>query len=165
MSKDRGMDKEDEVHTYNGTLLSYEKEWNNTIFSNMDGPRDYHSKWYGIISVVTIWQTSYGIIHMWNLKSDTNELICRIETDSQTLKTNFWLPKGEVEERDGLGVWYWHIHCGIWNSSSMGTCCKSTRNSTQYSEIWEKNLKKNGCVYTYNWIITTLWINYTSIKF
>ena len=27
-------------------------------------------------------------------KKDTNELICRTETDSQTLKTNLWLPKG-----------------------------------------------------------------------
>ena len=27
------------------------------------------------------------------LKKDTNELICRKETDSQTLK-NLWLPKG-----------------------------------------------------------------------
>ena len=34
---------------------------------------------------------------MWNLKKkkDTNELIYKIETDSQTLKTNLWLPKGK----------------------------------------------------------------------
>ena len=34
---------------------------------------------------------------MWNLKKDTNELICRKETDSQTLKKKFeklWLLKG-----------------------------------------------------------------------
>ena len=36
-------------------------------------------------------------------KKDTNELICRTETDSQTLK-NSWLPKGTCAEgRDGLG--------------------------------------------------------------
>ena len=30
---------------------------------------------------------------MWNLKKmDTNELICKTETDSHTCKTNFWLP-------------------------------------------------------------------------
>ena len=27
MSTDRGMDKEDVVHTYNGILLSHKKEW------------------------------------------------------------------------------------------------------------------------------------------
>ena len=32
------------VHIYNGILLSYKKEWNNAISSNMDGPRDYHTK-------------------------------------------------------------------------------------------------------------------------
>ena len=33
------------VHTYNGILLSHIKEWNIAIFSNMDGPREYHTKW------------------------------------------------------------------------------------------------------------------------
>ena len=32
---------------------------------------------------------------MESLKKDINELICRRETDSQTLKTNLWLPKGK----------------------------------------------------------------------
>ena len=31
---------------------------------------------------------------MWNLKNYTNEFIYKIETDSQTQKTNLWLPKG-----------------------------------------------------------------------
>ena len=43
---------------------------------------------------------------MWNLKKiDTNELIYKTETDSQTQKTNLWLPKGEVGGRDKLEVW------------------------------------------------------------
>ena len=28
------------IHIYNALLLSHEKEYNNTIFSNMDGPRE-----------------------------------------------------------------------------------------------------------------------------
>ena len=34
------------------------------------------------------------IIYMQNLKYDINELIYETETDSQTQKTNLWLPKG-----------------------------------------------------------------------
>ena len=36
-----------------------------------------------------------NIIYMWNLKkkNDTNELIDKTRTDSQSLKTNLWLPK------------------------------------------------------------------------
>ena len=50
-------------------------------------------------------QTSYAITHIWNLKQGYNELICRTETDSHTLK-NLWLPKETgCEGRDGLGVW------------------------------------------------------------
>ena len=32
---------------------------------------------------------------MCNLKYDTNELIHKTGTDSQTKKTNLWLPKGK----------------------------------------------------------------------
>ena len=46
-------------------------------------------------------QIPYDIIYMWNLKYDTNELIHNAETDSQTERTDLWLPSG----RDGLGVW------------------------------------------------------------
>ena len=33
------------IYIYNGILLSHKKEWNNAICSNMDGPKDYHTKW------------------------------------------------------------------------------------------------------------------------
>ena len=43
---------------------------------------------------------------MRNLKYDTNELFCKTETESQTQKTNLWLPKGkEGEGGNKLGVW------------------------------------------------------------
>ena len=39
-------------------------------------------------------------------KKDTNELIYKIEIDSQLYKTNLWLPKGRGGwERDKLGRW------------------------------------------------------------
>ena len=65
MSTDRGMNKEDVVHIYNGILLSHKKELNNAICSNMDGPRDYHTKWSKSDRER---QTSYDIAYMWNLK-------------------------------------------------------------------------------------------------
>ena len=41
----KGIEK-DVVHIYNGILLSYKKEWNNAICTNisLDGPRDDHSE-------------------------------------------------------------------------------------------------------------------------
>ena len=38
---------------------------------------------------------SYDITYMWNLKKDTNEFIYEAEANSQTQKTNLWLPKGK----------------------------------------------------------------------
>ena len=70
----------DVVHIYNGILLSHKKEWYNAICSNMDGPRDYHTKWS---KSERDRQISYDITYMWNLKYDTNELIYMKETDSQ----------------------------------------------------------------------------------
>ena len=69
------------VHTENGILLSQEKEWNNAICNNMDGPRDYHTKWSKSEKER---QIVYDIIYMWNLKTDTNEHIYRTEIGSQT---------------------------------------------------------------------------------
>ena len=45
------------------------KEWNNAICSNMDGPRDYHTKWS---KSERERQIPYDITYMWNLKYDTN---------------------------------------------------------------------------------------------
>ena len=70
------MDKEDVVHIYNGILLSHKIEWNHAICSNMDGPRDYHTKWSKSDRER---QISYAITYMWNLKNDTNELIYKTE--------------------------------------------------------------------------------------
>ena len=38
------------------------------------------------------------------LKSNTNELIFKTETDSQTDKTNLWLPKGPVGQSEAYLV-------------------------------------------------------------
>ena len=43
MSINRGMDKEDAVHIYNGILLNYKKEGNWVICRDADGPRIYHT--------------------------------------------------------------------------------------------------------------------------
>ena len=53
------------------------------IHSNMDGPRDYHTKWNQ-----TEKDKCRMIPHMENLKYDTNELICKTETDSQTQRAD-----------------------------------------------------------------------------
>ena len=44
------------------------------------------------------------VTFMWNLKYDTNELTYETETDSQTQRSDLWLPRGK-KWRDGLGVW------------------------------------------------------------
>ena len=57
------------------------KEGNIAICNNMDGPRDYHTKWS---KSERERQIPYDITYMCNLKYDTIELIYKTETDSQT---------------------------------------------------------------------------------
>ena len=78
---DRWIDKEDLVYIHDGILLSHKNDWNNAIYSNMDGPRDSHTKWSKSEKER---QIAYDIIYMWNLKDDTNEHIYRTEIGSQT---------------------------------------------------------------------------------
>ena len=52
--------------------------------------RDYHTKWS---NSETEGQILYNITYMWDLKTSTNKLIYKTETDTQTQKANIWLPK------------------------------------------------------------------------
>ena len=82
MSINRGMDKEDVVHTHKGILLGHKKEWNNAIYSNMDGPRDHHINWRPEKEI----EISYDTTYMYNLKNDTNELIKQKQTQRHRKK-------------------------------------------------------------------------------
>ena len=66
------------IHTHSGILLSHKKEWNIAICNNMDGPRDYHTKWSESDRER---QIAYDITYTWNLKI-INEFIHKIEPDT-----------------------------------------------------------------------------------
>ena len=70
MSRNRGVNKEDVVHTYNGVLLSHQKEWNNIICRNMNRSRDDHTKWSKSDKDKHIWYHSYVESNFLN---DANE--------------------------------------------------------------------------------------------
>ena len=49
-------------------------------------------------------------------KNDTNQLIYKIEIDSQTSKTNLCLPKGKC----GVGrAWDWHMHTIVYGMNGQ----------------------------------------------
>ena len=97
MSIDRGMAKEDVVHIENGVLLSHKKEQNNAICSNMDGLRNYYTKWS---KSERERQIPYDITYMWNLIYGTNEPFHSLEI--MDLENRLAVAKGEW---DGLGAW------------------------------------------------------------
>ena len=101
MPINRRMDKEVVVHIYNGILLSHEKEWNNAICSNMDGPRDYHAKWS---KSERERQISY-IAYMWNLKAWYKWTYLQNKNRLTDIKNKLMVTKGERGGRDKLGVW------------------------------------------------------------
>ena len=84
------------IHTTEN-YLTLEK-WN-TIFSNKEGPRDYHTKWRKSEKEI---QIVYDITYMWSLKYDKNELIYKTETDLKMYRTELWLPRRWGWVRNGL---------------------------------------------------------------
>ena len=104
------MDKEGVVYTYNGILVSHEK---NEIIPFVATWMDLE-----IIILSKVSQRKTNIISLtWGiLKNGTNELIYKIETDAQTLKTDLWLPKGKGGGKDkfrSLELTYIHYYIGL----------------------------------------------------
>ena len=52
---------------------------------------------------------------MWNLKYDTNELIYKIETDSD-IENKFMVTKGEGGRKNKLGIWGYHIQTTVYKT-------------------------------------------------
>ena len=67
------------IYIPNGILLRHKKEWNNSICSNVDGPRDYYTKWN------RGGQIPHDVTYMWGLEHES-PLHCK---ESQTVH-----PKG-----------------------------------------------------------------------
>ena len=82
---------------------------------------------------------------MWNLKYDTNGLICEIETDSQAQRTDLWLPTGKGKEWDGPGVQGQQMQTIIYRMDKQQSPTVYTENSIQYfvKIIIKRNMKKN----------------------
>ena len=64
------------IYIHNGILLSHKKEWSDAICSNMDGPRDYHTKWKRKTNIM--WYHLYMELKIWH------KWIYKTEIDSQT---------------------------------------------------------------------------------
>ena len=73
----------------------------------MDLPRDFLTK------SDRERQKMHYVVFMWNLKYDTNELIYKVETNSQMQK-KFIISKGEMWGRDKLEVWDQQIQTTIY---------------------------------------------------
>ena len=96
VSIDRWMDKEAVVYIHNVILLSHKKEWNNVIWSNMNGPGDYHSKWRKS-------ERERDKCHMVSLmcgifKNDTNELIYKQKQTHRYRKQTYGYQRGKRGE-------------------------------------------------------------------
>ena len=93
------MDKEDVVHIYKRILLSH-KKLNNAICSNMDGPRDYHTK----LSKAEK-DTSYDIIRGIKKKMIQVNLFIKQKQTHSFQKQSCGNQRGNMKRRHKLGGW------------------------------------------------------------
>ena len=90
---------------------------------------------------------------MWNLKYDTNELIYETETDSQTQRTDLWLPRGSGG-RGGMDQEFGISRCKLlyigwinnkfllYSTGNYIQCSVINHNGKEYKKEWL-------CVYIY----------------
>ena len=93
------------------------------------------------------------------------ELICRTETDSQTLK-NLKLAKGTGVEVGGVDWGFGVGICprGIWNDWSVGTCCIAQRTLPSIlRKLCGRRFRQNGYVCMYDWVALLYSRNYHSL--
>ena len=89
------------THTHTRISLSHEREGNIAICSNMDGSREYHSKW----SISDKEKTNIIWYHLYVESKNIIEMnLYTKQKQTHRQKINFWLPKGKWG-RVKLGVW------------------------------------------------------------
>ena len=81
------------------SLLSLRKEWNDVSYT--DGPRDYHTTWSNRKGK---YKYRYDITYMRNLNYDTNGLLYKPETDSQTSRPDLRLQRQRGGGGGSVGV-------------------------------------------------------------
>ena len=81
------------THTHNGIWPSHQKEWNNAICSNTDGPRDYHTKW-------SEEKMPDDITYKWDLKYDTNELMSKQKQTHRHGNQTYGYQQGRQGQRE-----------------------------------------------------------------
>ena len=69
---------------------------------------------------------------MWSLKKEHNELLCRTDIASQTLK-NIWFPKETIQ-----GVGY---VLGLWDRNPIKLDCDDYRTTINVKKLWSNKKK------------------------
>ena len=128
------MDKEDEVHIYNGMLPSHWKEL------QQHGWTQRLSYWVKEGELI-VWRPLYV-----ESKKKWYKWTYKTERDSQTWRTNLWLPGWWMGARDSWGVWDGLVHTAVlkwvtdkdlpyraWNSAQ---CCVVAWMGGEFEEEW-----------------------------
>ena len=134
--------KEKSVHIYYGILPSNEKEWNNAICYNVDGPGDYHTKWSKSHKER---QMSNDIVYMQNIKKWYKWTYLINRNRLTDLEDEFMVTTGGKGEGWGrLGVWDWYVHTAKFKIKClpkkkkkivckvMNLCCNSATHSIKF---------------------------------
>ena len=89
---------------WTASLLSYKKEWNSAICSNMDEPRSYHTKW-------SMLETCHLYVECTYM---TQMILTMTQIQTHQHRINLCCQGKDGWERDGLGVWDWQMQTIIY---------------------------------------------------
>ena len=125
-------------------MLFSRTKGNSAISSNMDGPRDYHTKWSKS-------DKEKYITYAWDLNNGYKWTCLRNRDRPIDLEGEFMVPGGGVGRRDRPGVWDWYIHTAIFKTDNQHgptaqdrKTCSIFFNNLNGKRIWKimKNILK-----------------------
>ena len=89
-------------------------------------------------------QKPHGVARMWDLDSDSKELIHEAETDSGMDRTGWWLPRGREMEGEQRAGWGQHRSAFLYRLDQLQGPAGSHRElySVSYGKPWWERIKK-----------------------
>ena len=167
MPINRWMDK-DMGYTHTQILLNHRKGWNIAICSNMDGPRNHHTKW----SQTEKDKILYDITYMWNEKKKLQVNLFTKQSRLTDIENKLIVIKEEKGGKENIQTTIYKINkdwlCSTGNyiqylaisyngeESEKGSviteslCCTPERNDTSIKMQLHTHLHIYVCVYMFH---------------
>ena len=152
MSTNRGLNEAFIVHVYSGILLGHKKEWHNVICSNMDRPRDFHTKWNNSDRER---QIPYEITNLWNLIKMIQKNLLTKQKQTQRFQSQIYSYQGAnvvggMDWGSGIGTYTLLYITPVYNKDLLNSLGTSIQHCDR---LYGERIWRRMDIYVYVWLV------------